>query len=136
MKENKLFFRLFIFTLFVLLVIFSFPAFKEMGRKNDIQDEIAALQSERQELEKNNHFLREKISYFETKEYKERISKERLNLQKKGERVVSVKFGPESNREVADSEKNESVMAQEVLGDKDDVNIPNYKKWWDYFFRY
>lgn len=135
MKENRLFLKLFILALFVLTVVFSYPAFKEMKRKDNIQKEILALQEERQELDKNNYFLREKISYFETSDYKERVSKERLNLQKKGERVVSVKFGPseDEEEEIQDEVEDGEKM---VLGKKNENDLPNYKKWWNHFFKY
>lgn len=110
---------------------FVYPAIQEMGRKNKIEEEISALKNEKDKLERDNYFMKERISYFETEEYKERVAKEKLSLKKNGERVVAVSpfasNGNESGEEIEVS--NSDVIINSNKGD-----IANYKKWWGYFF--
>ena len=116
----------------VLAGFMSYPTIKEIKRNKQINKEIETLQGEAEDIRANNSILSEEISYFETDEYKERIAKEKLSLQKDGEKVVIVK--PSVSRE-------EEYIQEEVQVENDgsldsDSGISNYRKWWSYFFQY
>ena len=77
------------------LVIFGFfvsrSSYKEIKRNRQIQQEISDLEREADTLKKNNQNLKEKIAYFETKDFQELEAKRELSFQKPDENVVIVK---------------------------------------------
>lgn len=122
-----------IFAVFGLAVILfvSYKAFRESERNRKIEQEIAAVQAEAEKIQKDNRELEEKIAYFRTPEFQEKIAKEKLNFQKADEEVVIIKSSP-SLRVEAEEEVQSIPSDQESLGEKE----PNYRKWWRYFFNY
>jgi cell division protein DivIC len=126
-KNNKnkksLFLKLvLIFGVFILCYI-SYRLYHEIYRQNEIDQEIQALQDEINKLEQDNNNLQDLISYFQTDEFKEKEAKDKLNLVKKGEKVILIK-----EREVK-RDKEVEEEKPEIL-----VNRPNYYYWWHYFF--
>lgn len=103
-------------------------ASKEAYRNKKIEKEIEALKQEAERIRNENNALEEKIAYFETPEFKEKVAKEKLNLQKPDEKVVFIK--PEQVQE-DEVQQNATVVASNV-----EENVPNYQKWWNYFFKY
>lgn len=115
--------------LFSLALIIFYCAFKESRRERQIESEVATLQSEADAIRKSNSELEEKISYFETAEFQEKVAKEKLNFQKEGESVAIIKPAPSY---LAESENNQ----EEKTGDAVKEDIPNYKKWWNKLFQF
>ena len=106
----------------------SYFSLKENKRNRQIEAEINNLRTEAENLRQNNQEMTEKISYFETPEFQERVAKEKLNLQKENENVAIIKPSPVlRNEEIA----GETVISKDITTEK-----PNYEKWWDYFFKY
>lgn len=119
-----------IFALFGIIIAASISvlSFKEAKRDSQINDEIEKLRQEADKIRTNNKELKEKISYYQTPEFQERVAKEKLNLQKPDEQVVIVKPSPYYDEiEKASNDGPEQ---------KPEENMPNYKKWWSYFFKY
>ncbi len=112
----------------MIITAIAVLSFKEAKRNNQINDEIEKLRQEADKIRANNKELREKISYYQTPEFQERVAKEKLNLQKPDEQVVVVKPSPYYE----EIEKN----LNNNPGQKPEENISNYKKWWNYFFKY
>lgn len=81
------------------------------------QDE-AKLEHEITELEVEIQDLKNKIVYYQSDSYKEKMLRARLNLQKPGEKVVVITPEPK---------------AEEVKIEKPDKRT-NPERWWDYFF--
>ncbi len=81
------------FATWVLLPVFLI-ALVGFGRvylqKRTIDREIAKLQHQADEIEKDNIQLSELIKYFNTPQYQEKQAREKLNLKKEGEYVVSL----------------------------------------------
>lgn len=118
--------------LLIILVIASFIAwsiFKQMAKEKEIQKEISKLQSEASRISQENTLTREKIAYFESREYKERKAKERLNLKSSEESVVIIKPGIIKKSEPANQEE-ESLITKSIEVEN------NYIKWWVYFTRH
>lgn len=118
-----------IFALFGIIITTTIAvlSFREAKRDNQINNEIEKLRQEAEKIRANNKELREKISYYQTSEFQERVAKEKLNLQKPDEQVVVVKPSPYYE----EIEKN----LNDVPEQKPEENMPNYKKWWNYFFK-
>jgi hypothetical protein len=88
-----------------------------------VNREIAELQAEIDKLNQDNKNLQGLIEYFQTDDFKEKETKDKLNLVKEGERLVLIK---EKEIPVETVEEDREV---EVT-----VNRPNYYHWWYYFF--
>jgi len=117
--------KIFSFKLFIAASIFAVVFLgtglgKEFYRDYQIQKEIESLQNDIMAIEKDNYKLAQLIEYYKTDEYKEAEARKRFSLKKEGESVVIVRSNPR------------------VLGDFDveeeNKNLPNYLKWWNYFF--
>jgi len=128
-RKNKrgLLGKIFSFKAFVamgfLLIIFGGAGLgKEFYREYQIKKEIESLQKEIETLENNNYKLSRLIDYYMTEEYKEAEVRKKLNLKKEGEKVVVIKSESASE----DGETKEKKSKEE--------NLPNYRKWWNYFF--
>ncbi len=124
-KKKSIVSRIFSFNLFligsVLVVVFLGTGLgKEFYRDYQIEKEIDSLQNDIAAIEKDNYKLSQLIEYYKTDEYKEAEARKRFSLKKDGESVVIVKSDPR------------------ILGDfdvmKENKNLSNYLKWWNYFF--
>lgn len=129
MRKRSFFSILFVIAGVVAAGWISYLSLKESKRNRQIREEIESLQQEADNLSQNNQEMQEKIVYFETSEFQEKIAKEKLNLQKENENVAIIKPSPvlKDNR-IAE---NKPTAQAGALSEK-----PNYKKWWDQFFKY
>lgn len=127
-KGGFWFIKILMFVGLILLAYVSYCAFKVVYKKNQIQNEILGLQEEAKKIEKNNNDLRDKISYFESRDFQEKEVKDKLSLQQPDESLVIVKPGPAKEKQAEKAEETQEM--------KDVENVPTYKKWWDYFFKY
>jgi len=127
-KRNKsLIEKIFSFKMFILIsisciVFLGTGLSKEYYRDYQIQKEINSLQKEINSFEDNNYKLSQLVEYYKTDEYKEAEARKRLNVMKEGEKVVIIK---------SNSENLNSLVVEEASGNE---NIPNYIRWWNYFF--
>lgn len=121
-----------IFVIFGLGIIsfVAFKAYKASERNRKIENEIAAIRTEAEKIRKDNRELEEKIDYFQTPEFQEKVAKEKLNFQKADEEVVVIKSSPSMKAE----KENENIDPS--VGGAEGEKIPNYRKWWRYFFQY
>lgn len=119
-----------LFTLVGLAIIFfvSYRAVKEAYRSRQIEKEIDAMKQEAEKIRRDNKDLEEKIGYFQTQEFQEWEAKEKLNFQKENESVVIVRPSPSNI-----INKNETVQDNQ---ENNDEELSNYRKWWNYFFKY
>lgn len=118
---------LFVPACLVAISFIAYSAFKENGRNRQIQKEIEALKQEAEKIKTTNKELVEKNEYFSTQDFQEKTAKEKLNLQKENEKVVVVKPSPSSS--VLGEFKQNGTEKKEA-----EPELPNYKKWWNYFF--
>ena len=116
---------------FLGLIVLSFAAYsvsKVVSRKNQVEKEISALKEEAEKISRENGDLKDKLSYFESRDFQEKEVRDKLSLQAPDENLVVVKPGPSG-------EKQENLVS-DVAENNSSENIPIYKKWWDYFFKY
>lgn len=107
-----------------LLFFIGFKYSKEAYKQREINTEIANLQAEIEKLNQENKNLQGLIEYFQTEEFKEKETKDKLNLVKEGEKMVLVK-----EKEIATESSDQDNEGVEVV-----LNRPNYYWWWYYFF--
>ena len=83
-----------------------------------VNKEVQDLKTQITDLRSMNEQYQQKLSYYQSSSYREKIARERFGLQKPGESVIVVV--PEKQpKEVQTKNKDKT---------------PNYLKWWDYFF--
>jgi len=107
------------------LIFFSGYHFYQAKQKQDkINQEIAELEEQISEFEKNNQNLEQLSKYLQTDDFKEREAKENLDLIKEGEKVVIVK-----KAQIKKTIEESAVEKPEI-----EIERPNYYFWWHYFF--
>lgn len=112
-----------------LLGVIFFALIKETYRKKQVLDEIKQLQDEAARIEKENSEIREKLAYFDSRDFKEKEARDKLNLQDSGENLLIIK--PSLSKEaVLETGENKVETRQEI------IKSSNPRKWLDYFFKY
>ena len=129
MKKIGIFSSILIFLVLIAAGFVSYKALQEAKRSRQIEKEIEALRQEADKIRQDNGNLQEKIAYFETQDFQEREAKEKLNFQKPDENVAVIKPAPETEN-LAKANKADENQTQGKT-----EKIPNYKKWWNKFFR-
>jgi cell division protein FtsB len=111
----------------VVLVLIGISLGKETYRKHQIQKEIEHLQSQIEELNKENSQLGDLMTYLSSQDYQEKEAREKLNLQKADEKMIVLQ------KELgAQDKKDENAATNEQVPTED--NSPNWQKWWKFFF--
>ena len=132
MNKNS-FFRIVLLILGISLAFYLFYlGFKEFERRQEIKKQIDFLQEEADRIKNENSELSNQIKYFKTDEYKEQVAKEKLNLKKKGEKVVKIQLEKTSSEKQLNPENHSNNKNQST---ENKLNQENYKKWWNYFFK-
>ena len=128
MGKKSFFSILFVIAGVIIAGWISYFSLKENKRNKQIEAEINNLRSEAENLRQNNDEMTDKISYFETPEFQEKVAKEKLNLQKEDESVAVIKPSPVLRNKNIDEN---AAVKKEIASEK-----PNYEKWREYFFKY
>ncbi len=109
----------------LLLVGYSFFVLGKMVWQNyKVNQQIKSLESEIANIENENQKLSDLIAYFQTETFKEKEAREKLGLVKPGEKVLVF----------PQNEKNEEQFAINNKSTEETEKIPNYQKWWNFFF--
>jgi len=120
--------KLFFLLSLAVLVYVAYSVTKVFYRKKQVQKEISNLQEEAVKIERDNNDLKDKVAYFESKDFQEKEVRDKLSLQLPDESLVVVKPGLTKEKESG------PIEAAEI--DRRLDNTPIYKKWWNYFFKY
>lgn len=110
------------------IIMISLALTQETYRRYQIQKEIEDLKVQAEKKERDNEKIKGMIEYFKTSDFQEKEAKEKLSVQKEGEKVLMVK----GEQQPSDGKKPEEIGRQDNLAQKD--NRTNLRKWWDYFF--
>lgn len=111
--------KLFFFIFFVIVVFMSINVYSSMKQRMQVKREIENLKSEINNLQKENTELDSLVKYFNTDEYIEISSREKLGYKKPGEKIVVLT-------------KESDINGSETNTTSSDKS--NIKLWWDYFF--
>ncbi len=130
-KIKSIFLKLGLLAGFVALVFVIVAIYKEINQKKQIQAQIDQLKAEADKISKNNSFMQDKIDYFASKDYAEVQSKDKLDMQNPGERVVVLQ--PDA---VSKSDAKAIAPTDGPIGPRTDVAVANPLRWWNYFFKY
>lgn len=124
-KRNR-WFRGMVVIVLVLIAWVFFISSKQLKRSERIEKEVALLETEAERIRHENETLSEKIQYFSSDDFREQEAKKKLGLKKEKERVVVINPKMGSEQRVT---KNEEMRETD-----DDLDVPNYEKWWKLFF--
>jgi cell division protein FtsL len=112
------------------IVMISLALTQETYRRYQIQKEIDDLKTQAEKKERDNEQLKGVIEYFKTDDFQEREAKEKLSVQKEGEKVLLVK----GDRPGENSNNNSGQTGVVSNSPEPKDNRTNLRKWWDYFF--
>jgi cell division protein FtsL len=116
MKKNQRYLRVLVG---VGLLYFIYIVGKTMYQSYQVRQEVENLKVSITEMQQSNKELSEKIIYYQSASYREKIARERMGLQKPGEEVIVIL--PEERPKVVEKDPEEELS--------------NYKKWWNFFFK-
>lgn len=100
---------------------------KERVRDKTIGSEISRLEREAEKMRTDTLSLKERIAYFSSDAFQEREAKEKLDYRNQGEKVVVVRPGREG------ISTNAPLLSSEESGYNDE-DMPNHRKWWQFFW--
>lgn len=116
----------------VLLFFVSLGLGKIVYKRYQIQKEIKNIQKQITSAEGDNKKLSELIEYLSTDAFREKMARQKLNLQRDGETVVSIPVkGQTSNLSLFDAQDTASD-SELIVQNGEQQNNPT--KWWSYFF--
>jgi cell division protein FtsB len=128
MMKNKFSLTAVIFIAGIILAgVIAARAIQEAYRNQKIEKEINALKQEAQNIQNENSTLQKQIDYYSTSQFIEKVSKDKMDMQKPGENVVVV------SQEVAQKPQ---AVSEEIKVSNTEQDLPNYVKWWNLFFKY
>jgi cell division protein FtsB len=117
-----------IFLILFICGLFGYLVLKETYQKKEVEKEITALKQEAEKIQNENIKIEDRIAYLASADYQKIEAKDKLNLQDPGEKVVIVSQNPIEKKEIPAEPENNS-------NGKKLSYIPNYEKWWNYFFK-
>ncbi len=103
----------------VAILYLLFVVGKTLYQSYQVRQEINGLKNEIETMRLANKDLSEKIIYYQSSSYQERIARERLGLQKPGEKVIVIL--PEDTKKVAEKDPYDKLSGPE--------------KWLKFFFK-
>lgn len=126
--KKKISFTIFFFIAGIILTgIISTRAAQEAYRNRKIEKEVNELKNEALQIQNENAKIQKKIEYYSTPGFVEKISKDKMNMQKPDEKVIVVNQEISREPQIAGAQQNQVQNEQYV---------PNYLKWWNFFFKY
>lgn len=120
-----------------VIILISVPLAKNVSQRYKVNQEIGELESEINELEKQNTNLKKFVDYLGSDQFVEEQARLNLGLKKEGEEVAVVKL---KSAESQSGENNQGggAVNSDISGAQSDGKpaiVGNPKKWRDYFFK-
>ncbi|MBU4284770.1 septum formation initiator family protein [Patescibacteria group bacterium] len=120
MKNNFSNSKYFSLVLTVILILVVIALGRESYRYFKISQEIRDLEKQIEEFKKDNEELSKMKDYFQSKEFLQDEARGKLNLVKKGEKLIIV--------------SNEGDLQEEIKLEEKENKTSNIKLWLEYFF--
>ena len=128
--------KVFLFFVFIILIVLTINLAQESYKKYQLKKEISELKLEIDRLEGNKEQLSNLMEYFKNDSYLEQEARVKLNLKKPGEKVVILSRDSVTNDNVKVSQSGAlEIGNQEIELEDIDLEMANYWKWWEYFFK-
>ena len=111
--------KLALFGLAILVILIGYSVIREKGEQQETTQNFRSLEQEISELENQSLELAAMIKYLRSDDFVEREARQKLNLQKPGEKVVLI--------------AEDQAAASNVAGDMDMIDKRNWQLWAEYF---
>jgi cell division protein FtsL len=128
--------KIVLFLLLLAVIWMGLVSVKAYYRKHQLDQDIASLKKEVDQLDKSDKDLSQMINYFNNQDYLKQEAKDKLNLQEPGESVVMVPEG-QLSLEAAAGQSAVSATGTEVAAQGTETqknNDSNPMKWLKYLF--
>lgn len=117
--------------LLIIIVLLSVPLYNNYHRRQKINNEISALETEIKLAESKDTDLQKLIKYLESDQFVEEQARLNLNMKKPGESVTVVNDSAE-----AENNKDSRQIVSSVIRDNGTASSAGYVfGWWRYFFK-
>jgi cell division protein FtsB len=114
----------------VVIVYIAASVSRSVVKNYQMNKKLDALNKQLLNLQQEQTYLTTLIAYYKTDTFKELKAREELGYQKPGEHVLSVPV-EESDKPLGTTKN--SFIAQATP--EEELPIPNYEKWYNYFFK-
>ncbi len=115
-----------IVVLMLFLIVLTVGFVRDFYRKQRVEKQLTALQTEITSLERSNKELKEFFTYLESESFIEAEAKTKMNLKKPGEHVVAVQLSPPGTT---------MHIPSEAVGTRTESLRQGYAQlWWEHFF--
>ncbi|MFA6422817.1 MAG: septum formation initiator family protein [Candidatus Buchananbacteria bacterium] len=126
--------KLFLAICVILSILFILGLSRELVGRHEINKQVKALSSQINDLQDQNKQLTDLVGSFAGSDFIEKEARQKLGLQKPGEKVVLIK------RDVQQSESGSLVLSAGVERagkyiSNEEPKGSNPIKWWHYFFK-
>ena len=101
------------------IIYLFFVVGRTLYQNYQVKKQINNLKNNITEMQATNKDLAQKITYYKSSSYQERIARERLGLQKDGEKVIVIL--PEDTKKVSEKDPYDLLTGPQ--------------KWWKFFFK-
>ncbi len=115
------------FFLGALSIFLLIPTAREYNRSKKIDKEIQALQEEAERINDSNVYLKKRIEYLKSDDYKRKVAKDRLNLRELGEKVVYI-------QPIISDKAEEKTQKNNYSNNQKGENANNFIKWYNFLF--
>ena len=122
MSQSSLF-KFFILILILILIGVITAGVKESYRKYQISKEATDFKKEIESLKEENELLSNLLNYLNSEKSLEKEARLKLNLLKKGEKLVIITPDKKTDSE------------NQLLEDAKKEQASNFERWWEYLFR-
>jgi len=107
--------------IFLIIVYFLFIVGRSMYNSYEDHKKIDLRRAEIEELRLKVIYLENQNLYYQTESFKEKEARKKLGMVKPGENVVAL-------------DREGGGYQAVVVNNESEIQIPNYLKWWNYFF--
>jgi cell division protein FtsL len=136
-KKNQNFFNSQFVLFFLILVLLwaIIVCVRITYKKNQMARESRLIGEKIEDLKKENQTLAALKSILNNRSYLEKEAKKRLNLKNEGEEIVMIPAKDlENEMSKSENEAEQEKVKTDETSQEDLEKMPNYKKWWIYFF--
>lgn len=107
-----------------LLIVLAGFQYRQSRERNGINQEIDGMKRQQAELEQKNQEINDSLQYFGSPDYKDRLARQQLGLEKQGEIMYNFPDAPAAQQNPSAPQGGKA----QLLGEG------NMHKWWEFLF--
>ncbi len=130
-KNNKLFSLLVKTVSYLVIFYLLFLLSKSLWTNYDLKNTVEKLQNQITQLENQKNEIENLNMYYNSSAFKELEARKKLGYKRLDERVFIISNAPTQENFAKEIEKERLGVTDK----KTDINLPNYKLWWQYLIK-